>query len=1122
MSTHTNPSIRSLPITGLCPLCGISFNGLKIHYVACSKKFAKLKDDYLIFGADAVSNLASSKTKSNSRLAKICESCNKKYIFKHKCLKIVKNIVHESETDVSNIFNFSDSFFSDESLFKSKESGFDFESTSLPDSFDFNSSSFPEATNWANCLDKFNELNPNKIKIMHLNINSVFCKLHELNIILNKLLFDFVFIQESKLCPELPDAFISNTNYGLIRRDRKAGGGGLLVYYKKSYSILNPLIDSTFETITFSVLLNKTKHTFISSYNPHFKFTPIYLNYLDLHLKNLISSNHSNITLIGDLNQDLHSSNGDNLKSLMENYNFKSYQNLASRVAKTSSTCLDVVFSTSDSLIDSVETFKAPFSDHNFVCLALNQKSIKTSPSSVETRSLTEAKLDLIDIALQNAPFSLISGDALGSMNDKFFTFKKLITDILDTIAPFKSIRIKNNNLPWVDDEMRKALQERDKLHTYASDFPKSDPIWENFRACRNSCKSMLRRKMFAFYSDKTSSYFKSSKKFWAFYKSVVKTKKSSVNQIIPNVFDANTKESFSEPVDVARIFNEHFTNIKCEAAFTDEDCLDYVRKSFISYKREGKLKVGSFSFKKITATKVFDAISQLDPSSSSGITDIPVKLLKRSSKVLSPILACLFNQFVDSGNIPDDLKCALAFPLFKKGDATSCDNYRGISILSPIAKIFERILSADITEYFVENQLFSDSQHGFRTKRSCETALQTILDKWKLSIEAKRIILALFIDFKKAFDLIDPKLLFIKLFHYGFDNIALNLIRNYFTGRTQITKIGKSSSSRLSLEWGVPQGSIFGPLLFIIFINDLSLILDSFLESILFADDTSLHDDDVCYEALISRFRSKFTILFEWINHNKLFLNWSKTKFMIINSHNPNTRKPRNIELEDNLIEVVSEFKLLGCLIDDKLSFKQHVKNIKTTVCRKLFAIKNIFFLSFDIKIHFFKTFLLPHFDYCASLFIYFSNTLVNKLNKLYNLCLFVLLRLELNNIPCEDQQTVLKPLNLLPFKYRLLLRFSLFSHKIMNGEILNDIKAKLTPSVNVCNTRAGTRNIFMVPFSRSHCGGKRISIFLPIMVNNVLRNSSNLVLREFKEFILTNISNLFLKFSKFILLDC
>ena len=91
----------------------------------------------------------------------------------------------------------------------------------IPDSFDFNSSSFPEATNWANCLDKFNELNPNKIKIMHLNINSVFCKLHELNIILNKLLFDFVFIQESKLCPELPDAFISNTNYGLIRRDRR-------------------------------------------------------------------------------------------------------------------------------------------------------------------------------------------------------------------------------------------------------------------------------------------------------------------------------------------------------------------------------------------------------------------------------------------------------------------------------------------------------------------------------------------------------------------------------------------------------------------------------------------------------------------------------------------------------------------------------------------------------------------------------------------------------------------------------------------------------------------------------------------------------------------------------------
>ena len=344
---------------------------------------------------------------------------------------------------------------------------------------------------------------------------------------------------------KFPDTLISNSLYGLMRRDRKAGGGGLLVYHKKCYSILNPIIDPNFETITFSVLLNKIKHTFVSSYNPHFKHTPVFLNFLETHLKHLISANHRNITLIGDLNQDLLTSNGDNLKSLLECFNFKSFQNEPSRVAKTSSTCLDVVFSNTGSFIEAVETFRAPFSDHNFVVLALNVNKLRDSPASVESRSLTDAKLDLIDEALKLAPFSLINSEVLGSMDDKFFTFKKLIVDVLDNIAPMKTIRIKKNNLPWVDAEMRKLFQERDRLHSFATGFPKSDPIWDTYKACRNFCKSRLRRKMFEFYSDKSTSYFKSSKKFWAFYKSVVKTKKSSDTQLITNIIDAKTKESF-------------------------------------------------------------------------------------------------------------------------------------------------------------------------------------------------------------------------------------------------------------------------------------------------------------------------------------------------------------------------------------------------------------------------------------------------------------------------------------------------------------------------------------------------------------------------------------------------
>jgi hypothetical protein len=266
-------------------------------------------------------------------------------------------------------------------------------------------------------------------------------------------------------------------------------------------------------------------------------------------------------------------------------------------------------------------------------------------------------------------------------------------------------------------------------------------------------------------------------------------------------------------------------------------------------------------------------------------------------------------------------------------------------------------------------------------------------------------------------------------------------------------------------------------------------------------------------------RFKSLFSPIFSWIIHNKLSLNWSKTKFMIISPKRSGIKIPKSIELEENQIEIVSEFKLLGCTIDDKLNFGHHVKNLKSAVCAKLFAIKNLFFLSYDIKVHFFKTFILPHFDYCSSLFVYFSNALINKLYKLYNLCLYILLRLELTQLSVEQQQVLLKPLNLMPYKYRLFYRFSLFSHNILNKKFLLNISCLLKPVVKIHNTREKNTNIFDLPLITSVIGGKRISVVLITMINKVLRNSTNLSIKDFTEYLKVNLDILYQKFSKFIL---
>ena len=438
----------------------------------------------------------------------------------------------------------------------------------------------------------------------------------------------------------------------------------------------------------------------------------------------------------------------------------------------------------------------------------------------------------------------------------------------------------------------------------------------------------------------------------------------------------------------------------------------------------------------------------KLDDSSSPGISGLPVKILKNIDHLTSPITK-IINQCIKTKTIPDEWKSAYVTPIYKeKGEKTELNNYRGISVIPPIAKVFEKIIATQIINYINENRLLTDDQHGFRTSYSCETALHELLTDLNIARDRKLVTLLLFIDFRKAFDLVDPKLLLFKLKLIGFKKNALDLIENYFDGRTQQVIYNNAKSNKTTVRLGVPQGSILGPLLFTIFINDLALSIRN-MNKKLFADDTSIYKSMDDKDKIINEFEKSIKTLLEWCDFKKLDLNWSKTFFMFIK--NKRINYPTSIRICGIDIKVVDSFQLLGVNIDSKLTFNNFISKTKKSVNCKLYSIKRLFYLSYSVKIQFFKTFIVPYFNYCLTLLIYFPKATIQRLCNLYYLCLFKLFRFKASN-DLIDVNIELEKLTIYSFQNLVFSRLGSFFFNILNRhDSPSNLKSLLSKNLTI-----------------------------------------------------------------------
>ena len=827
------------------------------------------------------------------------------------------------------------------------------------------------------------------LNVLHLNIRSLAAKYDQLlNIIKNlendNCQLDFIMLCETWL-NDVNGNLFNIDGYTKIEKHRKSRiGGGVAIYALNKYKVKLREDLSIFEEGVLESLFIETKighKSFVLGevYRIPNTDQEFFINTYENIITKIIQEKKE-ILIGSDQNLNLIKADSDSNVQKFLNVNYSNgllpVIQKPTRVVYETATLIDNFYTTNkDSHKSGI--IMSSISDHFPIFISLEKKN----NDNKQRKTINYTFIDYNEESLESLNENLYNieweNNMLGLNTEESFNY--LVSNIKASISECcltKTVSYSNKKIirePWMTKGLMKSSNKLDKLYIKNLKYPLLKDKYKSYRSLYNKLK---RKAKFNYYNNIIEINKCNSAKLWKILNKIIG--KTHNKRDLPGSFKINNivSDNLNTIVDG---FCDYFTNV-------GRNFSNKIPQSKQSYEQYMGTQLNkTFYLSPTDPEEVKKLITSLKSKHSCGHDGISSWLLKKIAIPISLPLSIAINKSIESGHVPNFLKLAKVIPIYKAKDEQEFCNYRPISLLPTISKILEKVVHKRVFNFLNNDNLLYASQYGFREGHSTIHAITEFMTGILNGYEEKQFTLGVFLDLSKAFDTIDHKILLHKLNYYGIRGLPLQWFESYLKDRKQFVEYKNTKSKILPIDCGVPQGSVLGPLLFVIYVNDLPNVLKD-CKSIIFADDTTISYTHENPHTLFEVVNNDLSKAVDWFRANKLSINASKTHYLIFHSRYKTFPDiPFDLKLGEETIQRVDCVKFLGLFIDDKTEWNYHTSHIEGKISRQLYilnSIKNILPLSTRKTLYY--SFVYSHLNYGV---IHWSTTYKKFLNKLLNL---------------------------------------------------------------------------------------------------------------------------------------